>query len=188
MLQGQYSVPSPKDPNSLLASHELGLFEESRAVLSSCSHHRSNEVNRLVLPQCQAIIEAMGHRMAYEAAVAAGVQKDLIDLYVASVVKLDLAWYSENAGFGRRALAELETKALDAVLPQLGSLVGRMGMEPWISSKIVSDERWDAFVASLPVFDGNGHVVQEPSASTRVHAAGEKTAPPRAQEMVRSHL
>lgn len=184
MLQGLYSVPAPKDPNSLLARHEAGLFQENCTTLANCSHHRSNEVNRLILPQCQPIIEAMGHRMAYEAAVAAGVQQDLIDLYVASVVKLDLAWYSENAGFGRSALAELETKALDAVLPQLGSLVGKMGMQPWIYSKIVSDERWNAFVDTCPIYEGNGKV-QSPR--DRTLTAGEKTLQPR-QEMVRSHL
>ncbi|KAI0093488.1 acyl-CoA dehydrogenase NM domain-like protein [Irpex rosettiformis] len=182
MLQGLYSVPAPKDPKSLLALHEAGLFQENYATLANSSHHRSSEVNRLILPQCLSIIEAIGHRMAYEAAVAVGVQQDLVDLYVASVVKHDLAWYSENAGFGRRALAEFETKALDAVLPQLGSLVGKMGMEPWISSKIVSDERWNAFVETCPVFEGNGKVQ-----SPRARAPGEKTPLPQ-QEMVRSHL
>ncbi|KAI0089542.1 acyl-CoA dehydrogenase NM domain-like protein [Irpex rosettiformis] len=168
MLQGRYCAPAPKDHNSLLARHEIGLFEENRALLSQFPHqHRSDEVNRLILPQCQSIIEAIGHRMAYEAAVAAGVQQDLINLYVASVVKHDLAWYSENVDFGRRALAELETEALDAVLPQLSSLVTKMEMEPWIYSKIVSDESWDAFVETCPVFEGNA-LVQFPEIGPKV--------------------
>ncbi|THG95143.1 hypothetical protein EW026_g6459 [Hermanssonia centrifuga] len=154
MLQGRYKMPVSTDSESLLARHELGLFEENRATLASCTHHRSNDVNRLILPNCQPMIESMGHRMAYDAAVAAGVDSSLIDLYVVSVVKQDAAWYSENAEFGRRALAELETKALDAVLPQAGTLIRQMGVEPWVSSKIVSDERWDAFVDTLETFEG----------------------------------
>ena len=176
MLQGRYKVPASKDPKSLLARHEAGLFDESRAALASCSHHRSNEVNRLILPQCQPIIEAIGHRMAYDAAVAAGVDSSLVDLYVASVVKLDASWYSENADFGRRALADLETRSLDAVLPQLGTLIAKMGVEPWITSKIVSDERWDAFLETCDVFEGKS--------SVEVFRRGEADE----SRLVRSHL
>ncbi|EKM60026.1 uncharacterized protein PHACADRAFT_115441 [Phanerochaete carnosa HHB-10118-sp] len=158
MLQGRYKVPAARDQEGLLARHEAGLFDESRAVLASCAHHRSSEVNKLVLPQCQAIIEAMGHRMAYEAAVAAGVQQPLVELYVASCMKLDRAWYVENAGVSRKALAGMEDKALDAVLPQVEQLIHAMGVGPWITSKIVSDERWDAFVEDCQVFEGQAEV------------------------------
>ncbi|KAI0689045.1 acyl-CoA dehydrogenase NM domain-like protein [Cytidiella melzeri] len=188
MLQGRYTVPASKNPQSLLALHETGLFEENRAILASCSHHRSNDVNRLILPHCQPLIEAIGHRMAFDAAVAAGVDPSLIDLYVATAVKTDLAWYSENVpGFGRRAFAELETKALDDVLPHLGTLVGKMGVEPWITSKIVTDERWDAFVETCEVFEGNGHV-QSPKVPGEKTTSVTRPNPSSSSEMVRSHL
>jgi acyl-CoA oxidase len=180
MLLGRYSVPAPKNPKGLLALHEAGLYEESHAILSSVSNHRSDDVNRLILPQCQTLIEAMGHRMAYEAAVLAQVPQDLIDLYLASVVKLDLAWYCENTGLRRKAFAEMETKALDAILPQTASYIGKMRMEPWITCKIVSDERWNAFVDSCPVFEGSGNVqlAEVPGEKKRRHEA----------VAVRSHL
>ena len=94
-------------------------------------------------------------------------------------MKLDAAWYSEEAGVGRRALADMETKALDAVLPQLGTLVRRMGVEPWITSKIVSDERWAEFVESCQVFEGQS--------AAPVLIPG-KTAQLQQPEIVRSHL
>ena len=158
MLQDRYKVPAAQDPQSLLARHEAGVFEENRAVLASSAHPRSNEVNKLILPQCQAIIEAIGHRMAYDAAVAAGVQQPLIDLYVASCMKLDATWYIENAGLTRKSLTDMESKALDAVLPRLGALIKAMGVEPWITSKIISDERWNDFVADCQVFDDQTEV------------------------------
>ena len=158
MLQGCYKVPAARDPKSLLARHEAGIFEENRAVLASSAHRRSDGVSKLILPQCQAIIEAMGHRMAHDAAVAAGVQQSLIDLYVASCMKLDTAWYTENAGMTRKSLADMETKALDAVLPHLGVLIKAMAVEPWVTSKIISDERWSDFVAGCQVFDGQAKV------------------------------
>ena len=158
MLQDRYKVPAARDPKSLLARHEAGIFEENSAMLTSSAHPRSNEVNKLILPQCQAIIEAMGHRMAYDAAVAAGVQQPLIDLYVVSCVKLDTAWYIENAGMTRKSLADMENKVLDAVLPRLDALIKAMGVEPWITSKIISDERWNDFIADCQVFDGQAKV------------------------------
>ena len=154
MLQGRYKVPVSTHPESLLAKHEVGLFAENLAALRSCSHHRSDDVNRLILPQCQPMIEAIGHRMACDAAVAAGVKPALIDLYVASCLKVDAAWYVENAGITRRALAYMETSALDAVLPDLGSLISDMGIAPWVTSKIVSDQRWQEFLGTCDVFSG----------------------------------
>lgn len=169
-------MPRPNDASSLLARHEAGLFDEASEVVGAVPHHRSAEVNRLVLPRCQAMVEAIGHRMAYDAAVAAGVKPCLIDLYVASVVKLDPAWYSENAQFSRRAQSEMETKAMDDMLPQLGTFVREMNVMPYINAPIVSDERWSQFVESLETFQGSGRI-------DSMLASG-----PPDFEMVRSHL
>lgn len=171
-------MPPPVDPNSFLARHEASLIAELREVIRNVPHHRSSEVNRLVLPYCQSTMEAMGHRMAYDAAVAAGVRPCLVDLYVANVVKLDPAWYSEHAGLGRRAQQEMEVSAMDEALPILGELVREMDVFAYVNAPIVSDERWSAFVDDLKVFRGNARV--DPLA-------------PRAKfgldtQMVRSHL
>ena len=181
MLQGRYKVPASTNPQSLLARHESSLFDENRAILASCAHHRSDEVNRRILPNCQPLIEAIGPRMAYDAAVAAGVQQDPVDLYEVSCMKLDAVWYSEEANIGRRALAEREARALDAVLPQLGELVRGMGVEPWVTAQITSDARWNAFVQSCELFEGASavSVLPLPTGKTaRLHPA----------EIVRSHL
>ena len=102
------------------------------------------------------MVEAIGHRMAYDAAVASGVEPCLVDLYVASVMKLDPAWYAEHAGLGRGAQAEMESVALDAVLPRLSSLVSRLHNEPHLTAPIVSDAAWDGFVAKLELFGRGG--------------------------------
>lgn len=177
LLQGRYSVPTARDPTSLLARHEQGLFEEKRAILASCPHHRSEAVNRMILPSCLPLVEAIGHRMAYEAAVAEGVPQYLIDLYVASVVKFDAAWYAEHAKLGRQAQEDMEMQALDAVLPHLGSLVRDMGMSAHITAPIVSDDRWDRFVDGLEEFEGEGDVELWPGELVEQDA-----------ELVRSHL
>lgn len=151
-------MPPPLDSNSLLARHEAWLLQDLRGVLQSISDHRSIEVNRLILPHCQPVMEAIGHRAAYDAAVAQGVRSCLVDLYVANVVKLDSAWYAEHAGLGWRAQQEMLTRAMDEVLPILGELVNEMDMFAYVNAPIVSDESWAAFVESLKVFGGNARV------------------------------
>ena len=158
ILIGRYEMPQPADPNSLLARHEASLIAELREVVRNVSHHRSSEVNRLVLPYCQPTMEAIGHRMAYDAAVAAGVRPCLIDLYVANVVKLDPAWYAEHTGLSRAAQLAAEEAAHDAVFPLLGELVREMDVFAYVHAPIVSDGAWDAFVGGLKVFRGSAYV------------------------------
>jgi len=153
LLQGRYELPRTTDPTSILARHEAGLIAESRAILLRCAHHRSEEVNRKILPNCQLIVEAIGHRMAYDAAVAQNLDRGLIDLYVASVMKLDPGWYIENAGLTRSAMMEMEAVALDAVLPKMESYVDGMGMEKYVTAPIVSDEKWNRFLGTLETVD-----------------------------------
>lgn len=43
--------------------------------------HRGEYFDRLVLPRFQEFVEAMGYRIAYEAAIEAGVHSDLVALY-----------------------------------------------------------------------------------------------------------
>ena len=160
------------NPKSILAQHEAGLFEEARTVVMGLgAGHRSEAFNRLVLPLCQPLVEAIGHRMAYDAAVKFKVPQDLIDLYVANSVKHDASWYIEHAGFTRRKVAELEDKAASAVLPQLDALLEGTGAGPYIHAPIVSDEAWAAFVAKLPHYGGTAVVSTIPGAEQSVTEA-----------------
>jgi hypothetical protein len=156
LLIGRYAMPASEFPDCLLARHEAGLFEECQKVIAGLgSGHRSEGFNRLVLPLCQPLVEAIGHRMAYEAAVKAKVDPELLALYEAAVVKLDSSWYAEHAGFGRRAQAEAEDRAATAALPNLGKYIADTKVEPYCQAPIVSDLAWSTFVAGLPHFDGN---------------------------------
>lgn len=83
LLFDRYRVPPARDPTSLLARHKIGLFRSCRDLLISMPSHRSSAFNRLIVPQCHSIVEAIGHRMAYEAAFEAGINKPTISLYEA---------------------------------------------------------------------------------------------------------
>ena len=155
----RYELPQTTNPSSLLARHESGLVEKYRNILIRAPHHRSPEANKLILPHCQRMIEAIGHRMAYDAAVSAGVSIDLIDLYVANIIQLDPAWYSENVDLTIKSQEELQGKALDAVLPQVEEFIRGFGVDEYVSAPIVSDKAWSSYVDSLKLFKGDGSVL-----------------------------
>ncbi|KIY50432.1 acyl-CoA dehydrogenase NM domain-like protein [Fistulina hepatica ATCC 64428] len=150
LLQGRFSVPLSTDSESILAKHETGVFSELRDMLSTIKDHRSETFNRFILPQSQHLLQAIGHRMAYDAAVTQGVEKYIIDLYIASCVTLDPAWYVENMRLSRWDQRRMESDAVDAVFPHLEELLERTQVAPYITAPIVSDETWATFVDSIP--------------------------------------
>jgi acyl-CoA oxidase len=100
------------------------------------------------------MVESMGHRMAYDAAVDQGIPKSLIDMYVIHAIKTDSAWYVERGMFTRKGIACMEDAALSALLPRLDDLLTEMEAEigPYVNAPIVSDERWEQFCKTLPVY------------------------------------
>lgn len=173
LLIGRYEMPTPADPTSLLARHEAGLFEEARQIMASLgSGHRSQGFNRLILPLCQPLVEAIGHRMAYEAAMKAKVDPDLIALFVAGVVKHDPSWYVENLSLRRRDQQEMEDSAVLATLPRLEELLEATGARPYCVAPIVSDETWASFVENLPHYDGHAKLELISGTERRVTPTG----------------
>ena len=162
LLLGRYAMPAIENEDGLLAKREIGLFEELRGYLSIMDDHRSDKFDRLILPHCQPLIEAMGHRMAYEAAVRDRVEPYILDMYTTSCMKLDPAWYLENLSISRAAQMEMANAAIDTFLPHATRIFEEMSGElsPYITAPIVSDERWDAYVSSLETFgQPHGHAV-----------------------------
>lgn len=156
LLLGKYELPPAQNPSSLLAAHEQGLFTECRmaaAQISTDGNHRSVEFNNAILPRCQSLIEAIGHRMAYEAAVAAGIDSDLLTLFEADCILQDSSWYVQHAGLTREDVFERESRALTSVLPRLEALLEGTGAEEYVDAPILSPTAWEAFEASLETFE-----------------------------------
>ncbi|KAF9884606.1 hypothetical protein FE257_001428 [Aspergillus nanangensis] len=155
LLLGRYSLPRPRFPTSLLAQHEAGLIAECLEMTKRVScDHRSKEYNNAILPRCRPIVEAIGHRMAYEAALSSNVDADLLSLYEVGVIQLDPGWYIENGLLSRRQVGEMEQHALDAVLPRLGEYLDYLEAEPYCSAPMLSSSAWEAFVGKLGVYRG----------------------------------
>ncbi|KAI0292231.1 acyl-CoA dehydrogenase NM domain-like protein [Multifurca ochricompacta] len=152
LLLGRYALEPPRYPDSLLAQHERGLFSELRGTLAAAVSHRSTTYERDVLPRSLLLVQAIGHRIAYDAARAEQVDGPLLDLFEAASVLQDEAWYVECLGMTRRGLRDREARALEAVFPHMEEYLARMDVNPYITAPIVSDEKWDQFLGTLQTF------------------------------------
>lgn len=151
LLLGRYTLPRATHPNGLLAKHEVAIFTECREVVQTHGH-RSEAFASLVLPRCTALVEAIGARMAYEAALEEGVPEPLVELYVCGAIKGDLAWYVEKGLLSRSSFGDRESRAFESALPLMEAFVDKMGVEPYVHAPIVSDEMWGEFLRGLRVY------------------------------------
>ncbi|KAE9396385.1 acyl-CoA dehydrogenase NM domain-like protein [Gymnopus androsaceus JB14] len=153
LLLGRYSVPPPRNPSSFLALHEHGIFEDMQVILKSIGgKYRSEEFNRLLLPQSVALIRSIGSRMAYEAMISAGVHPELVALYEASTISQDMAWYIEGkVVVGKKQVMQMEEAAIGEAYSKLDVLLNEIGIEPYVQAPIVSEDKWKNWVESMPV-------------------------------------
>lgn len=151
IIIGRYDVPLSSNPNSLLARHESSLIHEARQRLGSMRSHRSDEFNRHILPTCLQIVEAMGSRFAFDAAVEQRVDPRLIDMFVASMMSQDSAWYAEVASLSRATQAEMLDTAILALEENLEEFIRESESDATVLAPIVSDEKWNAFRDAQPV-------------------------------------
>ncbi|KAB8262926.1 hypothetical protein BDV32DRAFT_136331 [Aspergillus pseudonomiae] len=119
---------------------------------------RTGEFNRRILPRCQTLVEAVGHRMAYEAGLDSGVVPELLDLYEAGVMLQHSGWFVENLGLDMETQFNMEMQAMNGVLPRLEHLLEATGAEPYCTAPIVSNEAWAEFVNGLEVYKGNARM------------------------------
>ncbi|KAJ7908990.1 acyl-CoA dehydrogenase NM domain-like protein [Mycena leptocephala] len=148
LLQERYHVPKSTHPSSLLARHEQGLFAENQQILRQVGGHRSADFNNLVLPKSELIVRAIGHRMAYDAAVDANLDATITDLYLASTLTLDAAWYAEHADFGGARQDVAVNAAVTAALPTW-TMVGAHWGRALLQVPILSEANWKQFVGGL---------------------------------------
>jgi len=152
LLLGRYEIEPPRYPDCLLAQHEKGLFKELRAALATAPSHRSSAYDRAILPHSLSFIQAIGHRLSYDAARAAAIDPPLLDLFEIASVLQDEAWYVECLGMTRSELREREACALDVAFPHLEEYLARMDIGPYVFAPISSDENWKLFVDTLKTF------------------------------------
>ncbi|KAL4063777.1 acyl-CoA oxidase [Scleroderma citrinum] len=156
LLQQKYRIPLPSPSESLLAQHAHSILEENMDLLHQLpGGHRSNAFNSLFLPQSEVAVEAIGHALAYSAALHSGLPRQILDIYECAVIRRDPAWYSENVGLTRLVQRMREDKAVTAAMPHLEGYLDDLGIEEYVLAPIVSDEAWKEYVGAMPVYTGN---------------------------------
>ncbi|KAF7335672.1 Acyl-CoA oxidase [Mycena venus] len=154
LLLGRYNIDMPSSGESLLSQHAHRLLEENRKLLVKFGGHRSAEFNSIILPQSQAVIEAIGHALAYAAALENKIPQPLLDMYECAVMRLDPAWYCE-AGISRLEQRLREDRAISFMLPDIKLYLSDLNVADLVTAPIVDDESWKRYAASLPTFAGN---------------------------------
>ncbi|KFY04571.1 hypothetical protein O988_00685 [Pseudogymnoascus sp. VKM F-3808] len=156
VLLGRYQLPIARDPTSLLARHESGVWDEARQIaVSTKGTGRTAEFNAHILPRCRQLVEATGQRMAYEAALdSKDISSEMLDVFVANCIEADLSWYCEHEGSNRTNLFAQQAKAFEAFLPKLQGLLETCQAALWATSPILKEKDWEDFVNNLPVFRG----------------------------------
>ncbi|KAG5645680.1 hypothetical protein DXG03_005518 [Asterophora parasitica] len=155
LLQKRYEVPMPDPAESLLALHASSLLEENIALLKNIKgDHRSDYFNALILPQSQVVVEAIGHALAYSAALQSNLPQPILDVYECAIIRQDPAWYSEQGGLSRMDQRLREDAAVSSMLPNLSSFFADLGIEKYVTAPIVSDAGWKDYLAALPVHTG----------------------------------
>ncbi|GMG05896.1 unnamed protein product [Aspergillus oryzae] len=140
-----------------ISAMSISLFDESRSILKGLKGgHRHAEFNSLILPRCPALVEAIGHRRAYEAAAKAGVDSDLLALCKIHAVLLDPSWYIQHTDLTREYLFQKEARLLDTLLPRLDTLLDSTGAGLYCTAPILSLASWDAFVDRLETLEAVG--------------------------------
>ncbi|KAE8165760.1 hypothetical protein BDV40DRAFT_285961 [Aspergillus tamarii] len=132
--------------------------ESLHHLAERCGSHRMEEFSTRVLPRCQTLVESVGHRLAYEAALDAGVASELLDLYEAGVVLQHSGWFVENLTLDTETQFNMEMQAMNGILPRLKELLDATGAEPYCTAPIISDEAWTEFTRSLEVRQGNARM------------------------------
>jgi len=154
---GRVTPPRSSNPKSRLACHEEAVISQLRSHLhGGPGSHRNPEVEAAILPLCVPLIQAVGHRMAYDAAIEASVDPVLIDIFVASVILTDSAWYSEATDpavhLSRSEQSEMQLNACKKGVGRLEEWLAKLEIEPYVLAPIVNEEKWEAHEQRLDTF------------------------------------
>ncbi|KAE8334554.1 hypothetical protein BDV24DRAFT_156765 [Aspergillus arachidicola] len=152
LLLHKYGISPAARPGGFLAKHEAGLLSELTGRNDCLANHRGDKFNQYNIPHCRPMVVAIGLRMAYEAAIDKGVDRDLLALYEAGAIKCHSAWFVERLQLSRAAQFDMECKAANAALSRFDEPLHGLEIEPYCTAPILSSSEWERFICALPTF------------------------------------
>lgn len=153
LLQKKRKLPTLIHLDTLLAKHAMGIFARSTKVLEGLDGgHRDPGFNRLLLPQCERGVLALGCSQAYSSALEHEVPLTLLNLFECASISLDPGWYSEELNLGEEKRLMREDDAVQAALPHLQEYVDALNISQIAPVPIMSDIAWSTWVDCLQIY------------------------------------
>lgn len=112
---------------------------------------------------CRPLVEAIGQRMAYEAAFDSKVVPDeVIRLFESNcVMHYDASWFIQSGGLKRAEIMRNDADAVNGLLPRLNELMSASGAQEHVTAPIVTSEDWAAFEASLTEYGSRAQTIKQ---------------------------
>lgn len=153
LLQKKRKLPTLVHLDTLLAKHAMGIFARSTKVLEGLDGgHRDPGFNRLLLPQCERGVLALGCSQAYSSALEHEVPLTLLNLFECAAISLDPGWYSEELNLGEEKRLMREDDAVQAALPHLQEYVDALNISQIAPVPMTSDIAWSTWVDCLQIY------------------------------------
>ena len=167
LLGNKLEIPQAQNSTSRLAQREEKLMSDMKSSLEAIGgyrEHRGPAFDRHILPRCRLLAEAIGNRMAYEAAQTSGLSPAILSLYEHISLGEDLDQLPVIGLQSRTRTQSGGSAPYDFVLAQIRSeSAHRSEIDDYVTAPIASEESWKSFVNSLQVFRRPVDVMATPS-------------------------
>ncbi|KAG8664649.1 uncharacterized protein FPOAC1_013429 [Fusarium poae] len=153
VLAGSLVLPQAMNRSSRLAQREEDLIRDMKSRLERVGgydNHRGPAFDRYILPRCRLLAEAIGNRMAYEAAEKSGISSGVLTLYERICLCEDLDPLPALEPLVQARAPSRSCSSYSAVLAQIRSeSVTPSEVDDYITAPITSDKSWESFMKGL---------------------------------------
>ena len=146
IVHGHIVLPITQYSSSRLAHHEQHLLSLLRVAQGAT---RTTHDSLLLL-------EAIGQRMAFDAATAAHIPEALLRLYEVNSICSHRSAYVERDAMMRQAVEAEELTVLAEAYHEMEGYLRDAGMEKYATALMAPSSVWEAFVDTLPAYYGEG--------------------------------
>ncbi|KAF5261756.1 hypothetical protein FOXYS1_7542 [Fusarium oxysporum] len=156
LLGEKLALPQARNRLSRLAQREDKLMLDMKSrleMIGGYKEHRGPAFDCHILPRCRLLAEAIGNRMAYEAAETSGLSPDVLTLYEGICMYEDLNHLPAMGPQCRLDAQSQSSEPYNNVLAQIRSeSASRSDLDDYVTAPIKSEESWGSFTNSLHAF------------------------------------
>ncbi|KAH7183859.1 hypothetical protein BKA60DRAFT_602944 [Fusarium oxysporum] len=156
LLGEKLGLPQARNRLSRLAQREDKLMLDMKSrleMIGGYKEHRGPAFDCHILPRCRLLAEAIGNRMAYEAAETSGLSPDVLTLYEGICMYEDLNHLPAMGPQCRPDAQSQSSEPYNNVLAQIRSeSASRSDLDDYVTAPIMSEESWGSFTNSLHAF------------------------------------